>query len=64
MASSTVTPDILKVWNGKTNRLQLWFLNISEWNSLNLFVFVFFFYVCEYTVAVQMVVTLHVVVGN
>ena len=26
--------------------------------------FIYLFYVCEYTVAVQMVVSLHVVVGN
>jgi hypothetical protein len=27
-------------------------------------IFIYLFYVCEYTVAVQMVVNLHVVVGN
>jgi hypothetical protein len=26
--------------------------------------FIYLFYVCEYTVAIQMVVNLHVVVGN
>jgi hypothetical protein len=40
------------------------FTKSSWWCSDLFFSFFYLFYVCEYTVAVQMVVSLHVVVGN